>query len=72
MGKRISEEKMADEVKKIKTNNENIDNYKSLDKNEIEKLVDSEATKFIDLFHKSFYEFHENRMKKEEASADAV
>ena len=69
MGKRISEEKMADEVNKIKTNNENIDNYKSLDKNEIEKLVDSEATKFIDLFHKSFYE---NRIKKEEASADAV
>ena len=27
--------------------------------------------KFIELFHKSFYKFHENRVKKEEASADA-
>ena len=27
--------------------------------------------KFIELFHKSFYEFHENRIKKEELSADA-
>ena len=25
---------------------------------------------FIELFHKSFYEFHENRIKKEEVSAD--
>ena len=30
-----------------------------------------EAIKCINLFHKSFYEFHENRIKKEEASADA-
>ena len=27
--------------------------------------------KFIELFHKSFYEFHENRIKKEGLSADA-
>ena len=27
--------------------------------------------KFIELFHKSFDEFHENRIKKEEVSADA-
>ena len=27
--------------------------------------------KFIRLFHKSFYEFHEKRIKKEEARADA-
>ena len=26
--------------------------------------------KFIKLFHKSSYEFHENRIKKEEVSAD--
>ena len=71
MSKRITEKKIAEEVEKIKIDNENIDNYKSLDKNEIEKLVDSEATQFINLFHKSLYEFHENKVKKEEASADA-
>ena len=71
MSKRITEKKIAEEVEKIKIDNENIDDYKSLDKNEIEKLVDSEATQFINLFHKSFYEFHENKVKKEEASADA-
>ena len=27
--------------------------------------------KFINLFHKSFCTFHENRIKKEEVSADA-
>ena len=26
---------------------------------------------FMDLLHKSFYKFHENRIKKEEASVDA-
>ena len=62
---------MAEEVKKIKADNKNIDKYKSLNKNEIEKLVNSEATKFINLFHKRFFEFYENWIKKEEASADA-
>ena len=51
---------MAEEVKKIKADNKNIDKYKSLNKNEIEKLVNSEATKFINLFHKRFFEFYEN------------
>ena len=30
------------------------------DKNEIEELVHRKAIKIIELFHKSFYEFHEN------------
>ena len=55
---------MTEEAKKLKTDNENIKNSKSLGENEIEKLVDREAKKFIDLFHKSFYEFHKNRIKK--------
>ena len=71
MSKRIANEKMAEEAKKIKTNDENIENSKSLDKNEIEELVHRKAMKFITLFHKSFYEFHENRIKKGEVSVDA-
>ena len=39
---------MAEEADKLKTDNEKID------ENEIEKLVDREAKKFINLFHKSF------------------
>ena len=62
---------MIEEAKKMKIDNENIGNSKSLDKNEIEKLIDRDEIKFIKLFHKSFYEFHENRIKKEEISADA-
>lgn len=31
---------MAEEAKKLKTDNENIENSKSLDENEIENLVD--------------------------------
>ena len=57
---------MAEEAKKIKTDNENIENHESLDKNETEELVHREAMKFIELFHRSFYEFHENRIKKED------
>ena len=37
MSKTISEQEMAEEVKKIKADNKNIDKYKSLNKNEIEK-----------------------------------
>ena len=48
-----------------------MENSKSLDKKEIEELADREAMKFINLFHKSFCEFHENRIKKEEARTDA-
>ena len=62
---------MAEEHEKIKTNNENIENQKSLDKNEIDELIHREAMKFIKLFHKSFYEIHENRIKKEKVSAGA-
>ena len=57
-------------TKKIKTDNENIENHESLDKNEIEDLVHREKMKFIKLFHKSFYEVHENRIKKEEVNTD--
>ena len=71
MSERIANEKMAEEVKKIKAVNENIENHESLDKNEIEELVYGDAMKFIELFHKSFYEFHENRIKKEEVNDDA-
>ena len=71
MSKRINNEKIAEEAKKLKTNNENIENSKPLDQNEIANIVDREAIKFINLFHKSFYEFHENRMKREGAGADA-
>ena len=70
MSKRIANEKMAEKAKKIKTDNENIENHVSLDKNEIEELVHREAIKFIKLFHKSFYEFHKSRIKKEEVRAD--
>ena len=62
---------MAEEAKKLKTGNENIENSKSLDKNKIEELVHREIIKFISLFHKSFYRFYENRIKKEEVSANA-
>ena len=55
---------MTEEAKKLKTDNENIENSKSLNENEIEKAVDREAKKFINLFHKSCYEFNENRIKK--------
>ena len=71
MSKTISEQEMAEEVKKIKADNKNIDKYKSLNKNETEKLVDSEATKSFNLFHKRFLVLYENWIKKEEASADA-
>ena len=59
---------MAKEAMKRKINNENIENSKSLNKNEIEELVDREAIKFTSLFYSSFYKFHENRIKKEEAT----
>ena len=62
---------MAEEAKKLKTGNENIENSKSLDKNKIEELVHRETIKFINLFHKSFYRFYENRIKKEKVSANA-
>ena len=71
MSKRIANEKVAEEAKKMKRNNENIENHKSLDKNEIEELEHRKAIKFIELFHKSFYGFQENRIKKKEVSADA-
>ena len=71
MSKRTANEKMVEEVKKIKTDNGNIENHKSLDKYEIKELVHRGAIKFIKLLHKSFYEFYENRVKKEEVSADA-
>ena len=61
---------MAEETKKIKTDNENIENHQSLDKNEIEELVHRETIKFMKLFHKSFQEVHENRIKKGEVSTD--
>ena len=71
MSKRIANEKVAEEAKKMKRDNENIENHKSLDKNEIEELEHRKAIKFIELFHKSFYGFQENRIKKKEVSADA-
>ena len=61
---------MAEEAKKLKTDNKNIESSNSLYENEIEKLVDRGTIKFINLFHKFFYEFHENTIKKEEASAN--
>ena len=67
----MSNENMAKEANKTKIDNENIENSKYFDKNEIEELVDRKATKFINLLLKSFYEFHENGIKKEEVSADA-
>ena len=75
MSKRIANAKMADKAKKVKTDNENIKNCKAFNKNEIEELVDREAIIFIKLFHKSFYEKdfyqkYQNRIKKEEPSAD--
>ena len=71
MSKRIANEKMAEEATKKKTDKENIETQDCLDKSEIEELVHREAMKFIELFHKFFYEFHENRIKKKEVSADA-
>ena len=58
---------MAKEAKILKIDNEN---SKSLNENEIEKLVDREAKKIMNLFHKSFYEFRKNRIKREEASGN--
>ena len=71
MSKRIATEKMTAETTKIKTDKENIEILDSLDKSEIEELVHREAMKFIKLFYKSFYEIHENRIKKKEVSANA-
>ena len=71
MSEIITNKQMAEEANKIKTDNENIQNHVSFDKNEIEELVHREAIKFIKQFHKSFHEFHENRIKKKGASADA-
>ena len=62
---------MAEEANKTKIDSENIENSKYFDRNEIDELVDREATKFINLLLKTFYEFHENGIKKEEVSADA-
>ena len=67
MSKRIANEKMTEDAKKIKTGNEKIENHESLDKNEIKELVHREKIKFIDLFHKSFFEFHENRIKRKKS-----
>ena len=67
----MSNENMAEEANKTKIDNENIENSKYFDRNEIDELVDREATKFINLLLKTFYEFHENGIKKEEVSADA-
>ena len=39
MGKGIANEKMAEKAKKIKTDDENIENHTSLNKNELEELV---------------------------------
>ena len=53
MGKIIAKEKMADEGKKINVDNQNIANHESLDKNEIDELVQREANLsncFINLF----------------------
>ena len=61
---------MAEKAKKLKTDNKNIESSNSLYENEIEKLVDRGTIKFINLFHKFFYEFHENTIKEEEASAN--
>ena len=67
----MSNENMAEEANKTKIDSENIENSKYFDRNEIDELVDREATKFINLLLKTFYEFHENGIKKEEVSADA-
>ena len=67
----MSNENMAEEANKTKIDNENIENSKYFDRNEIDELVDREATKFINLLLKTFYGFHENGIKKEEVSADA-
>ena len=48
---------MAEEAKKLKTDNKNIESSNSLYENEIEKLVDRGTIKFVNLFHKCFYEF---------------
>ena len=53
MGKGIANEKMAEKAKKIKTDNENIENHKSLNKNELEELVHREVITFTELFHLS-------------------
>ena len=71
MSKRIANKKMAEEAKKMKRHHENIENQESLDKDEIEELLHRKAVKFIELFHKSFYKFQENRIKKEEVSANS-
>ena len=62
---------MAEEAKKLKTDNKNIESSNSLYENEIEKLVDRGTIKFINLFHKCFYEFLWEYNKKEEVSANA-
>ena len=53
MGKIIAKEKMAEEGKKIKADNQNITNHESLDKNENDELVQREANLsncFVNLF----------------------
>lgn len=48
---------MAEEAKKLKTDNKNIESSNSLCENEIEKIVDRGTIRFINLFQKFFYEF---------------
>ena len=71
MRQKIANEKLVEEVKRIKSDDGDIENRDILIKNEIAKTAHREAMKFIKLFHKSVYGFHENRIKKEEVIADA-
>ena len=55
MAKRISDETASEEIKKTKLDAEN-----NLDKSK-EELVNAEAEKFLQLFDKTFSEYHEKK-----------
>ena len=57
MAKIINDEIVAEEIKKVKSEAEIIDNS--------DKFIDAEAEKFLLLFEKIFNEHHEKKLKEE-------
>ena len=57
MAKRINDEIVSEEIKKVKSETEIIDNS--------DKFIDAEAEKYVLLFEKTFNEHHEKKLKEE-------
>ena len=57
MAKRINDEIVSEEIKKVKSETEIIDNS--------DKFIDAQAEKYVLLFEKTFNEHHEKKLKEE-------